>query len=288
MKYILIQAHLIFLFIQVVVCSEIKLPDNNTVDGWQKYGPQQTFSKNDLYGHIDGGAELFLEFGFDSLLVQDYTHDETSLSLEVYCMECPEAALGIYLMKCGLETPSEVIGARNSTNKYQSLVVKNSLYIQLNNFTGDSIAKSIMPALLNHLLSGIPDSGPMKLLTVLPDKNKIPGSEKIIRGQYALQSIYTFGEGDLLQLEGKTFGAVANFKSEDNGQYTMIILPYPEENRAKNVFKNILENLDPYLKIIEKNNNAFIFQDYKKEYGKICLIDSTISILIHLVIKPAM
>ncbi len=278
----------IILFFQTAFCGSIELPKNNFIKDWQKFGAQQTFYKNDLYGHINGGAELFLEFGFDSLLVQDYTHHETSLTLEVYCMECSEAALGIYLKKCGLETPSEIIEARNSTNKYQSLAVKNNFYIQLNNFKGDSIAESIMPSLLNNLLSKIPISGPLKLLSVLPDKNKIPGSEKIIRGQYALQSIYTFGDGDMLQLNGKTFGVVASYKSEDNGQYALIIIPYPDENKAKNVFNNLIKNMDPYLKIIDKNDNRLIFQDYQKKYGKVRLTNKTISIIIHLDVEPSM
>ena len=278
----------IILLIQTAFCDSIKLPENNFRQGWYKSDFLLTFYENDLYGHIDGGAELFLEFGFDSLLVQDYTNGEASLSLEVYCMKSPEAALGIYLMKCGQEIPSRDIEARNSTNKYQSLAVKNSLYIQLNNFKGNTKAESIMPVLLNNLLSKIPVSGSLKIFSILPDKDKIPGSEKIIRGQYTLQSIYTFGDGDILQLEGKTFGVVASYKSEDNGQYTLIIIPYPDENKAKNIFNNLIKNLDPYLKIIDKNDNRLIFQDYQKKYGKVRLTNKTISIIIHLDVKPSM
>lgn len=129
------------LFIQSLFCGEIKLPNNNIIEGWQKSGIQQTFYKNDLYGHINGGAELYLEYGFDSLLVQDYVSNEAELSLEVYCMDSPEAALGIYLMKCGQETPSAEINTRNSTNKFQILAVKNNLYIQLNNFKSNESLK---------------------------------------------------------------------------------------------------------------------------------------------------
>ncbi len=273
---------------QTVFCGEVKLPDNGFIKDWQKSESMQTFYKNDLYGHIDGGAELFLEFGFDSLLVQDYANGETTLSLEVYCMNCPEAALGIYMMKCGQETPSSKINARNSINKYQALVVKNDFYIQLNNFRGNAIAESAMPAMLNNLLLKIPDSRPVELLTILPKENKISGSEKIIRGQYGLQPIFTFGEGDILQLDGKIFGAVAGYRTEDDQEYTQIIIQYPDKIMAKEVFNHLINNLDPYLKILDKNENDFIFQDYKKKFGKISIVDETIFIMIHLLNKPSL
>ena len=278
---------LVLISINTLICGSINLPENNFIHGWYKSDYLLTFYENDLYGHIDGGAELFLEFGFDSLLVQDYSNGEVDLSLEVYCMECPEAALGIYLMKCGQEKPDTIINARNSTNKYQALIVKNNFYIQLNNFKGNAKAASVMPEMLNHLLSTIPEPNPIELLNILPVKNKIPGSEKIIRGQYALQPIYTLGEGDILQLDGKIFGVVANYKSDEDGEYTQIIIPYPDNDKALNVFKNLNANLDPYLKVIEKNSKGFVFEDYQKKYGKINLVDSRILIMIHLINKPS-
>ncbi|MEJ2545670.1 MAG: hypothetical protein P8Y99_16525 [Calditrichaceae bacterium] len=276
------------ILIQIAICGSITLPENNFIKDWHKSDYQLTFYKNDLYGYIDGGAELFLEFGFDSLLVQDYSNGEADLSLEVYCMENPEAALGIYLMKCGQEASSEAIQARNSTNKYQALVVKSNLYIQLNNFKGNDVAYEVMPAMLNHLLSTIPDSKSIELLSILPDNNKIQDSEKIIRGQYALQPIYTFGEGDILQLEGKKFGVVANYRSENEGEYAQIIIPYLDNDNAQKVLKNLIDNLDPYLRIVEENNNGFVFEDYQKKFGQVKIESNRLIIKIHLVSKPDM
>ncbi|MBN1407556.1 MAG: hypothetical protein JW956_07200 [Calditrichaceae bacterium] len=287
MKYTLILI-IILSSIQIAICASVTLPENNFLQGWFKSDYQLTFYKNDLYGHINGGAELFLEFGFDSLLVQDYSNGEARLSLEVYCMECPEAALGIYLMKCGRETPSPAIEARNSSNKYQSLIVKNNFYIQLNNFKGNAIAESAMPGMLNHLLSTIPESDPIELLNILPVENKIPGSEKIIRGQYALQPIYTFGEGDILQLNGKIFGVAADYRTDANEEYTQIVIPYPDNKKAQTVFKNLIENLDPYLKIIGKNNEKFIFEDYQKKYGQVIIQSNLLTLQIHLKSEPDM
>ena len=52
-----------------------------------------------LSTHINGGAELFLEFGFEEMQLLTSTADEVELTAELYRMRDPEAALGIYLAK---------------------------------------------------------------------------------------------------------------------------------------------------------------------------------------------
>ena len=49
--------------------TEPVLPADGFEAGWTRAEKTRTFYKNDLYGHIDGGAELFLEFGFEKLRV---------------------------------------------------------------------------------------------------------------------------------------------------------------------------------------------------------------------------
>jgi hypothetical protein len=91
------------------------LPGDGFSAGWKKTGLARTFISQDLFNHIDGGAELFLEFGFVRLLVQTYGGGSSELTAAVYEMESAAAALGIYLMKMGKETPFSEIAARNSS-----------------------------------------------------------------------------------------------------------------------------------------------------------------------------
>ena len=54
------------------------------------------FTETSLYGYINGGAELYLEYGFDTLIVTEMTVEGNDLKLEVYRMKDPEAAFGIF------------------------------------------------------------------------------------------------------------------------------------------------------------------------------------------------
>jgi hypothetical protein len=77
------------------------LPPDGFLNTWHREASPRVFEGADLYGHINGGAEVFLELGFDRLDVVRYDADGAAVEVERYRMTDPVAALGIYLMKCG-------------------------------------------------------------------------------------------------------------------------------------------------------------------------------------------
>lgn len=275
------------LFLVIELMADIILPKDNFVKGWLKSCQTLRFTKNDLYGHINGGAELFLEFGFNELLVQRYEKGGEEITLEIYIMDSPDAALGIYLMKCGNETPIKDIPARNSANRYQFVLVKGDYFILVNSFSGNEALIPVMVELTKNTLAAIPQGNPVKLLEYLPKENLVAGSERIIRGPYALQPIFTFGKGDIFKLGGKIFGVVGDYNNSKGKAFcTRIIIPYPQEEDALSAYKNLIEKLDPYLKIINKSEKELIFKDYSAKFGKVKLNNNVIEIIISLSEKP--
>ena len=114
--------------------AQATLPGDGFRPGWKQSGPPRIFVSQDLFNHIDGAAELFLEFGFARLLVQSYGDGMSELTAAVYEMESATAALGIYLMKMGKETPFPEIAARNSSEDAQLTILKGRYFIQIDNF----------------------------------------------------------------------------------------------------------------------------------------------------------
>jgi len=280
-------AVLIFFLLIARSNAEIKFPGDLFMPGWLKSGNMLAFNKNDLYGYINGGAELFLEFGFIKLVVQHYQQAEQEISIEAYAMECPEAALGIYLQKCGKESPIEDVLARNSGNRYQIIAVKNSYFLIVNNYECDNDVLPAMIQLMNQTLATISQGEPISLFNKLPEENRIADSEFIFRGPFALQPIFTFGKDDIFQLNGKLFGVAADYKSEQQNRYTKMIILYPNQDTAANVLNYIKSNLDPYLEMQDQWNSGLVFKDFQNKYGLILLTGSTIEINIHLLNLPA-
>jgi hypothetical protein len=266
--------------------QELKLPEKDFSQGWTKEATALFFDGSGLFNYINGGAELFLEFGFADLQVQNYTKGEQELGLEVYRMISPEAALGLYLMKCGKEAPVPEIKARNTGDFYQFIVLKSEYFILINNFRGKKEITPAMTKLAQKILESIPEKTPVNLFSALPKEELLPDSRRLIKGPVGLQSLYTFGRGDILQLRGKITACSGEYSDRKGNTFTLILVPYPDAAAAKIAFNHLITNLDPYLKILLQNGEQFVFSDYKNQFGKVKLEGRTINIKIDLTIKP--
>jgi hypothetical protein len=96
----------------------------------------RTFTDASLYGYINGGAELYLEYGFDSLIVTEMVCDGRDLKIEVYRMNDPEAAFGIFSVsrfRCNAGTKLTEHMCRSA---YQLQFAKGPYYVSIINDTG--------------------------------------------------------------------------------------------------------------------------------------------------------
>jgi len=278
---------ILFVFLGIPLHADIVLPQDDFVKEWKKSEKLLIFSKNELFNYIDGGAELFLEFGFEKLYVQRYSSKNSELTLEVYEMESPESALGIYLTKCGQEVPIKGLGARHSAEKSQFTILRERYFIHVNNFSGNEALLAVMLALSQEMLKNLPADNAVRLLEYLPKENLIAHSERLIRGPYALQPIFTFGQGDILELSRKVFGVVGNYKDEKGRISTCIIIPYPDQEKAFSAYQNLHDNFDPYHKILETWPTGFSFIDYRQKFGMAKLKGSILEIHINLATQPS-
>ncbi|MCX6566495.1 MAG: hypothetical protein NTW38_08780 [Candidatus Aminicenantes bacterium] len=252
------------------------LPPGGFVQGWEPGGPPHVFVEKDLFNHIDGGAELFLEFGFSKLFVQSYVGEKAELVLELYEMTEPAAALGIYLMNAGRETPWPEIPARNSSEDAQIIAIKGRYFLKVDNFEAGSALRPEMIALARTVLAQILDLPIDNPFSALPNSGRVTGSERLIRGPVGLQPFYSLGEGDVLELNGKIFGVLADYQSGDGPPFSRLIVSYPSPDAAAGVLKNLRANLDRYIEVVADRPDGFDFTDFQKKFGRVERRDSQI------------
>jgi len=273
----------LLLFLVVLPLSAADVPVVVPPVGWQVES-RAVYSAENLYGYIDGGAELFLEFGFKELRVVHVTRGKEQLSVDLYRMTGVLPALGIYLAKCAPETPMAGVVPRNSGDRYQLGMVQGSWFIFINNFDGNRERIKLMRQLANKLAAQIPD----KLMAwpcTLSKEGLVKGSIRLARGPVALQPVYTLGEGDILQLNRQNWAMVADYMVKGKKE-TLIRAKYDNEQFALKVFLSLHENLDPYLKVIQSNKTAFVFQDYAGEYGVATIRGRVLDIRFHVIAAP--
>jgi hypothetical protein len=247
------------------------MPGPDFAPGWARSGALRTFTGQDLFNQIDGGAELFLEFGFVKLRLQAYTRDKSELTLNAYEMESAASALGIYLMKMGRETPFPEVAARNSSEEAQLTILKGRTFVQVDNLGDEPAAKADAVALANAFLAGVSEEPIVSPLAELPTEGRVPASERLIRGPYGLQPYFTFGEGDILSMGGKVFGALAEYRMPDGASFTRLIVPYPGPDAAAAALAFLRANLDSYIKVTAERPDGFDFQDFQAKKGVVTI-----------------
>jgi hypothetical protein len=256
------------------------------VEGWQRAEDARLFPGAELYGHINGGAEVFLEMGFEDLVVQPYNSERGQLDLELYRMTDPTAAVGIYLMKCGTEQPDPGLEARHTVNPYQLQMVHNDTYVIVNAVELEGDAAGTLADFARALSGGLPAAEAADPFGELPTEGRISGSERVVRGPFTLEPLVTLGDGDILRLGGSVTAVAAEYQHDGEARYTRIVVPYPDEAAATNALRNLTANLDPYLELIESDDSRLVFRDYAEAFGEVLRDGDQMHIRVHLTTAP--
>jgi len=261
------------------------LPPDGFLGRWKKVDAPRRFAQADLYGYIDGGAELFLEYGFEQLTVQKYRKGSDQFTVEAYRMTDGPAAAGVYMMKAGRETPVSGFKERHTANRYQIQFSRGRFFVVLNNLSGKEALAGDLVKFASYIASKLPPASPIVELQTLPREGMVPGSARLVRGAYGLQAVYTLGDGDILLLERKLTAATADYRST-NGAYTLILATYPDPAHAKRAFDHLQKNLDRYLKVVDQTPGRFVFEDYSKKYGVVSVVGRRLEARVKLAQKP--
>jgi hypothetical protein len=269
------------------------LPPDGFQQTWTRAKKARVFTAADLYGHIDGGAEIFLEFGFEQLTVQGYAAKKNpsddkpagEIKLEIYRMSDATAALGIYLLNRGKETRDPGFAERHCLNKYQLIFQRDRYYVVVNNPSGKESLRSAMLEFARYLAARMPKDNTPDPREKLPQEGLDPATLRLGRGQFGLQSIFTLGKGNILQL-GREVAAVAAEYRNSSGGHTLIQVDYPGEEAAQKAFNNLTANLDDCLTPLRSAKDRLEFKDNRGKYGLAELNGKRLSIKVHLAAPP--
>ncbi len=102
---------------------------------------EQTFDGESLWGYIDGGADLYLEYGFTSLLVQELDYGQIHFTINIYRMKDSASAFGIYSISRFKCDKVDSISLFNCISNFQFQVAKGKYYIQIINNKGNKEAQ---------------------------------------------------------------------------------------------------------------------------------------------------
>jgi hypothetical protein len=235
------------------------LPSEKDLSEWKPLFEPQTAEGQDLYLLINGGAEIYREYGFKRAVLQSYENPKGRfLNLEIYEMESPESAYGIYTFKTGRKGKRPAVGNDALLEDYFLNFWKGSYVVTLIGFGSDDETSQGLLDLAKVIDSKLPGGGKRPaLVACLAEEDRKPDKITYMLGNLALFNRYEFDKENI-------FGLREGVMGEYDG-HEIFVFRYSDESESLRWFVHAADTLqsNPKLKSKKKEKNVFSATDNK-------------------------
>jgi hypothetical protein len=249
------------------------LPGTDETGEWKEDGSPQEYKGEDLYSYINGGAEIFHEYGFKQVIVQDYTRKNgKSIALEIFEMESAKSAYGIYTFKTSTEGKELALGDKAQLADYYLNFWKGEFVVTLIGFDEDEETVKGLQKIARAVDTKIKSRGrEPAFVSLLPEKDLIEQSIKYFKGNLGLYNSYPFFTQDVFRLKK---GIKGDYKTE----YSVFIISYKDSKENPSRFNDVKKNfeesprykdfrsVDEKLFQVEDGKGKLVFVSYFKKH----------------------
>ncbi len=213
---------------------ETLLPAYTESSPWRKNGPPSIFRKDRLFEYINGGAEIYFEYGFHQAVAQEYVRNDNSIIVEIYEMNDSDAAFGIYSIQRDYKLPGLKIGSDGTQFGNHTLFWQDHYVVVVMASIPDTVSKEVLNRLAQKISLQIGKiSMPPKIVDHLPQNYIVPRSRGFIKGILGLNSQYYLAHENVFELGYKSVvGAFATYRI-NGAEAHLILVQYDSGGKAK-------------------------------------------------------
>jgi hypothetical protein len=209
------------------------LPDSASISPMKVDGKPKIFKGKELYDYIDGGAEIFYEYGFAQAIGQRYAGGDKSITVDIYEMDSPKAAFGIFSVQRDSDMPALAAGDDGTAADTMVAFYQERFYVVITANKPAPGTKQALVQIARAVSQKINKSSQLpKLIKMLPTSNLVPRSKGYASGLLGLNTQFYLGDSNLLGINGRTVECVfARYKFKDN-QAHLLVIRYPDSAAA--------------------------------------------------------
>ena len=230
----------LFFLLLVWGCSggsgEIKglLPSSADVPGITKGGRPHIYKGEKLFDYMNGGAELYYEYGFEQACVQRYQTPPGEVTAEIYQMDLPANAYGIYTFDTKGEHPS--IGQDATYERGLLGFWKGRFFVRV--FSENEELKETILVLGRAIAQKITDEGERPAIVDSIPSFWVEGNSLLyFRGMIALNNSYFLSHQNVLSLGAGSEGITVQYTPETQ-PLRVIMVRYLDRTQAEEGFQS--------------------------------------------------
>ena len=253
------------------------LPSTKT--GLKKTDSPKTYNRENLFDYLDGGAELYLAYDFQKLIVQKYLFSQDAfaqkktLTVEIFQMSSSFDAYGLF----SLDQDGEELNIEQKALYGYGLLKlwKDNYFIRILNTEGTDELKGMTIKMGKEISEKIKNKGELpQLLSFLPENGFVPTSFRYFHKFTVLNYLYFLANKNILNLFEETNAVLCDFQVHKK-TLKLLLIEYPNALQAKRAF---LDFNQLYLKteaadkrnIVKVEEGKFVGVDLNDKY--LCLV----------------
>ena len=238
------------------------LPDS--ILGWHVEEKDQIYTSDNLYTFIDGGAELYLAYGFQKLFHRIYIRPGyPDVLVDVYDMGTSANAFGIFM-----HSRQKIDTTFGQGSEYVQGFLnfwKNKYFISILALAETPQSKKLIFKLASLIEKQIKNEGEIPpLVKKLPQKGLKPATVRYFRNFIWINSYFSFPDKNIFNIDQHDQIAMAKYQ---NGT-TVLLIHYAHPKKAEQVWQQLKSKYCPQLQkdstVKLKNNYCKIH--FKKSY----------------------
>ncbi|MFB0518753.1 MAG: DUF6599 family protein [Acidobacteriota bacterium] len=245
-SYSIIAVGLTFFFVSPIYAHQLKalLPGADDIKPWQPRGETESYVVEELYNLINGGAEIFLEYGFTEAIAQEYSREDSSLRVTIYRMSNPETAFGIYSLNRMRKPLLAGIGDEGVGEDNYLCFWQGSYYVTVEAFPlGQELEESLrrLASLVSARIGEHASLPPA--LELLPQENRIDRSECLVKGLLGVSALLYISDKDIFQLSPQGTGIYGEYQFPGE-KVKLFIARYPTPDKVEEAWHRLREALN--------------------------------------------
>ncbi len=165
------------IIISIIACSETTLKSHlkPEINGWERAASPEVYTPDNLWEYINGGAEKYIDFGFEKVVTAEYKKENKSAIVDIYRFKTAAGALGIYGESSSPDYEYIETGDEGYLTSSALRVRKGVHLLKISAFSDIDTHLKSYKKLLREIVKNLPESGKLPDLTDrFPEKYRIP------------------------------------------------------------------------------------------------------------------
>ncbi|MBD3223148.1 MAG: hypothetical protein GF313_00350 [Caldithrix sp.] len=246
------------------------LPES--VDGWQAEHSGKVYGRDNLYEHINGGAELYLSYKFSAMINRVYMEEgQPDIIIDIFDMGKPENAFGVFMHS--RETVDTTFGQGSESVPGMIHFWRNRYFVSILAYPQTEASDAALKKLAKTVHNRIGKDGLLpQIITRLPNKNLIPSTIRYFTHHVWLNSYFFIAEENILQIEDATHCVLAKY-NYDQKKAVLLICQYTDKEQARSARDRFIASYNPQLEVqnsLQEEDDTWI--SFKQDMRSLAIV----------------